>query len=141
VALNASTYLVDKSAFARARQSAVATALNPLFASGRIGTCGVLELEVLFSARNHADFVRTRARLAGFIHFDVVQGDFDRALEVMELLARRGQHRAAGLSDLVLAAVAERHGATLLHYDADFDLIAAVTGQPAEWVVPRGSVP
>jgi predicted nucleic acid-binding protein len=141
VALNASTYLIDKSALARARQAAVGAALNPLFAAGRIARCGILELEVLFSARNHADFVRTRTRLAGFINFDVAQADFDRALEVMELLARRGQHRAAGLSDLVLAAVAERHGATLLHYDADFDLIAAVTGQPAQWVVPRGSVP
>jgi len=27
-----------------------------------------------------------------------------------------------------------------LHYDADFDLIAGVTGQPTEWIVPRGSV-
>jgi hypothetical protein len=26
----------------------------------------------------------------------------------------------------------------VLHYDADFDLIAAVTGQPTEWVVPAG---
>ena len=141
MALNASSYLVDKSAFARARHAAVAAALNPLFAAGRIARCGILELEVLFSARNHADFVSIRAELSGLTRLDVVQADFDRALEVMELLARRGQHRAAGLSDLVLAAVAERHGATLLHYDADFDLIAAVTGQPAEWVVPRGSVP
>ena len=28
----------------------------------------------------------------------------------------------------------------VLHYDADFDRIAAVTGQPCEWVVPAGSV-
>ena len=37
--------------------------------------------------------------------------------------------------------MAERHGVTLLHYRADYDLIAEVTGQPVEWVVPRGSVP
>jgi hypothetical protein len=29
----------------------------------------------------------------------------------------------------------------VLHYDDDYDRIAAVTGQPAQWVVPRGSVP
>jgi predicted nucleic acid-binding protein len=58
----------------------------------------------------------------------------------MSLLARRGRHRAAGLPDLLQAAVAERHAVTLLHYDSDFDLIAAVTGQPMQWVVPRGSV-
>ena len=29
---------------------------------------------------------------------------------------------------------------TVLHYDADFDTIAAVTRQDVEWVVPRGSL-
>ena len=28
---------------------------------------------------------------------------------------------------------------TVLHHDADFDTIAAVTGQDMEWIVPRGS--
>jgi hypothetical protein len=42
---------------------------------------------------------------------------------------------------LLQAALAERYGVTLLHYDADFELVAAATGQSAEWVVPRGSVP
>ncbi len=32
------------------------------------------------------------------------------------------------------------NGATILHYDADYDRIAAVTGQPTEWVAPRGSL-
>jgi hypothetical protein len=29
----------------------------------------------------------------------------------------------------------------VLHYDSDYDLIAKITGQPARWVVPRGTVP
>jgi len=29
---------------------------------------------------------------------------------------------------------------TLLHYDPDFELIASVTGQRHEWIVPRGTV-
>jgi predicted nucleic acid-binding protein len=41
--------------------------------------------------------------------------------------------------DLLAAAAAEERGLTMLHYDADFDRIAAVTGQPCEWVVPTGS--
>jgi predicted nucleic acid-binding protein len=44
------------------------------------------------------------------------------------------------LPDLLLAAVAERRGVTLLHYDADFDLVAEITGQAARWIVPRGSL-
>jgi hypothetical protein len=37
--------------------------------------------------------------------------------------------------------VAEREGVTILHCDIDYDLIAEVTSQPAQWVVPRGSIP
>jgi predicted nucleic acid-binding protein len=40
---------------------------------------------------------------------------------------------------LVIVAVAERHGATVLHYDGDYDMIAEVTGQPTRWVVPAGT--
>jgi hypothetical protein len=44
------------------------------------------------------------------------------------------------LSAGLVAAAAERAALTVLHYDAGFDLIATVTGQPTEWVVPRDSV-
>lgn len=43
-------------------------------------------------------------------------------------------------SDLIIAAAAEAAGLVLLHYDSDFEIIAQVTRQPAEWVVKRGSV-
>ncbi len=51
------------------------------------------------------------------------------------------RHWAAGIVDLLTAAIAEHHGAVVLHYDTDFDHIAAVTGQQVRWVVARGSVP
>jgi hypothetical protein len=54
-------------------------------------------------------------------------------------MAARSQHRAAGEMDLLTAAAAEHYGASILHYDTDFEHIAAVTGQPVEWVAPRGS--
>ncbi len=63
-----------------------------------------------------------------------------RALEVQAALAERSQHRAVPLPDLLIAACAERAGLTVLHYDADFERIAKVTGQPTRWIVPRGSV-
>lgn len=134
-------YLADKSALARLRHPAVATVLTPLLTAGQVATCSVLELEILYSARSHRDFVDTRHELHGYPRLPVAQSDFDRAIDVMELLARRGQHRAAGLPDLLLAAIAERHKVVLLHYDADFDVIAGVTDQQMQWVVPRGSVP
>jgi predicted nucleic acid-binding protein len=40
----------------------------------------------------------------------------------------------------LIAAAAEISGIELVHYDRDYDLIAAVTGQPAAWARPRGSL-
>ena len=68
------------------------------------------------------------------------EGCSERALEVQAMLAERSQHRAVPLPDLLIAACAERAGLTVLHYDADFERIAKLTGQRAQWVVPRGSV-
>ena len=56
----------------------------------------------------------------------------DRALEVQQLLAGKGQHRAPSIPDLLIAATGELAGLTVLHLDKDFDLIAKLTGQPCE---------
>lgn len=63
-----------------------------------------------------------------------------RALEVQQLLADQGHHRGPGPSDLLLAASAELEGLTVLHVDRDYDLVAAITGQPVERLAstPRG---
>lgn len=120
----------------------VAAALEPLLRNHEVATCGLVELEVLFSSLGYRDFRTARAELAVVYPLAVTrQTDFDRAVEVMSELARRGLHRSAGPVDLVIAAVAERNGLTVLHYDSDYDRIAEVTGQAMEWVVPRGSVP
>jgi predicted nucleic acid-binding protein len=67
--------------------------------------------------------------------------DWRRALDVQAALWRSGRIRAAGLPDLLIAAVAEREHLTVLHYGSDYDHIAATTGQPTQWVIPRGTVP
>ena len=62
-----------------------------------------------------------------------------RARQVQRLLASRGQ-RGRKIPDLLIAAAAEQDRLVLLHYDSDFDLIAKVTGQRCEWVVPAGTI-
>jgi len=141
VALSA-RYLTDKSALARMRHPEVRAVLEPLILGGAVATCGVIELEVLFSAVTTADLVSTRrTRASAFPRLDMTEADFRRAEDVMEALAQAGKHRAAGIPDLLIAAVAERAGVTVLHYDEDFDHIASVTRQPMQWVLSRGSVP
>ena len=53
--------------------------------------------------------------------------------------------QSAGCGDdrslrLLVAAAAEIEQLTVLHYDSEYEHIATVTGQPCEWVVPRGSI-
>jgi predicted nucleic acid-binding protein len=135
------THLADNSALSRVHHADVAARLESMFIAGRIATCGVVDLEVLLSMRNgpaHAEAAAERQLLP---RVPVTEAATRRAVEVQGLLARTGRHRGVPPTDLVIAAIAEHNGLTVLHYDADYDLIAEVTGQPVEWVVPRGSVP
>ncbi|WP_329187224.1 PIN domain nuclease [Actinacidiphila glaucinigra] len=132
-------YLVDKSAWARAKQPVVRTALLPLLERGLISTCAVLDLEILYSTRNATDHARARSARSGFEWLPLTDEIGARAIEVQALLAEKGHHRAASIADLLIAATAERYRVTVLHYDADFDTIAAVTNQAVQWVVPPGS--
>jgi len=80
-------------------------------------------------------------RDAGYEWLATQDGDWRRALDVQAALWRGGRMRAVGLPDLLIAAVAEREQVTVLHYDGDYDFIPQITGQPMQWVVPRGTVP
>ena len=136
------SHLADTSALARLRHPAVSAALSPLIEAGLVATCGVIEFELGWATRNSAEFDQVRAdRNAGYEWLATHDEDWRRALEVQAALWRGGRMRAVGFSDLLIAAVCEREHVTLLHYDSDYDLIAEITGQPVQWVVPRGTVP
>jgi len=132
-------YLADKSALARQPIYEVAERLQPRIALGLVATCAIVDLEVLYSARSSADYVQIAAERSRLPQIAIGPEVTDRAMEVQGLLARRGQHRLPML-DLLIAAAAEVNDLIVLHYDADFDRIANVTGQATEWVAPRGSL-
>jgi predicted nucleic acid-binding protein len=132
-------YLVDTSVFARLSKPAVAAAFAPHAASGRVALCAPVAFELGYSARNHADYVALTDRLAAFAPAPLADGDHRRALEVQRSLSASGEHRALSLVDALVAAVAESRGLTVLHYDADYERVAAVTGQAHEWIVERGT--
>jgi predicted nucleic acid-binding protein len=132
-------YLADKSALEQRRHSPVARELlELLLGDGALASCHVVALEVLYSARNRADYETLRSDIAALPWLPCTEAVMDRAMEVQALLAERGQHRLP-LPDLMIAATAEVHRAVVLHYDHDYDLIAAVTGQPTQWIARRGT--
>ena len=132
-------YLVDKSALARWPKVTVAPVLDELSDRGLLAVCGAVEIEVVHSARTAKEAQRARWLLRGFDWLAMPDEIWDRAIDVQVQALHKGNHRALSMADLLIAATAQRHGATVLHYDGDFDMIAAITGQPTMWVVPAGS--
>ena len=112
-----------------------------LIADKAAATAVTVDLEAGYSGRDLSD-VRAIAerRRSLYVVLPVSEAIAQRARDVQVGMAARGHHRAAGVIDLLTAAVAEYHGAVLLHYDADFEHIAAVTGQAHKWIVPRGTI-
>ncbi len=135
------THLIDKSAWARLHHQAVVDKWHGDVASGKVAVTGIGMLEVLVSSTSARDFTDGRFELLGMPRVAVTEQIIDRAIDVQGEMVGRGTHRAPGPADLILAACAEANGLTVLHYDHDFELIADVTGQPVEWLVPAGSIP
>ena len=128
------TWLIDKSALVRLAASPDAADWAGRIERGLVRVTTVTRLEIGYSARSGPD-LRTGLRQPPVSAMPVeylTPAVEDRAVEVLTLLADRGQHRAPSIPDLLIAATAELAGLTVLHCDKDFDLIVAVTGQPAE---------
>ena len=132
-------YLADKSALARFPVPAVARRLRPLVEEGWIATCAMVDLELLYSARNLRDYESVLEERRSLDRAPITAEVMDKAIELQHELAHRGQHRVP-IPDLVISAAAQAASLTVLHYDSDFERIADAGGAPHEWVVPRGSL-
>lgn len=129
-----SPWLIDKSALVRLAASPDAAEWAARVERGLVRIATVTRLEVGFSARSGPE-LRAGLRQPPMSSMPVeylTPAIEDRALEILALLADRGQHRAPFIPDLIIAATAELAGLTVLHLDKDFEVIAAVTGQPVE---------
>ena len=134
-------FLADTSIYVlRNRSEPVKRRFDALLAEGRLAACHMTALEWLNNAPDPPTYARMQSALNAHRWLDVSSAAMDRAVSVHQELGKRSQHRNFRLPDLIIAATAELTGATILHYDADYDRIAAITGQPSEWVVPRGSI-
>jgi hypothetical protein len=133
--------LADTSAWtARHRDPRVAADFDERVLAGEIAICPIVELELLWTARNAADLADLREELAALHQVEITRVVWDRAFDVWQALAQRGRHRQVSPVDLAVAASAELAEVPVCHYDADFEVIAAVTGQPHRPIAPLGSL-
>jgi predicted nucleic acid-binding protein len=135
--------LADTSAwFASRRNPEVRASFDADVTAGRIAICDMVKLEVLYTARNADELTSRRDELDDLPQCPIGPAEWARALDVYEAISRQGgsHHRRVRHADLLIAAAAEAAGVGLLHYDEDYEAIVAVTGQPARWIAPRGSI-
>ena len=128
------TWLIDKSALVRLAASPDAAEWAGRIERGLVRVTTVTRLETGYSARSGPE-LRAGLRQPPLSSMPVeylTPAIEDRAVDVLTLLADRGQHRAPSVPDLIIAATAELAGLTVLHLDKDFEVIAQVTSQPVE---------
>jgi len=139
-------YLADTSAWLLARRrdapEDLRSSFGRLVSAGQIAICGPVQWELLHSTNNAEEYGALRRVLGALDAAPFAEADWQRALDIAQQLAEKGGslHRAPSLTDAVVAVAAQRAELTVLHYDKDFDLIAEVTGQPCEWIAPKGAV-
>lgn len=131
------SHLLDKSAWAQAKYSVdVAAQIAQLIRRGQLALCSMTALEILYSARNKAEYERDHAHLTSLPWRDLSAPR--RAVDLQRALAQRGWHRTP-LPDVVIAATAGEQDLTILHYDSDYERIAEVAGARQQWIIPRGA--
>jgi predicted nucleic acid-binding protein len=135
-------FCVDTSAWHRSTSPDVARVWRRHLEADELGVCDQVRLEILWSARSAKDYDALAEELAALRRIEIDAYTFERALQVQRRLAHVGglHHRSVKIADLIIASAAEAAGATVLHYDADFDRIAKVTSQAVRWIAPRGSL-
>ena len=133
------THIVDTSVLTRLDEAAIRDAIEVRAERGELARAGISDLEIGYSARGVGEWDRLRTALQVFELVETSSEHLRRARQVQRLLAARHQ-RGRKVPDLLVAAAAESRNLTLFHYDADFERIGAVTGQPCDWVVPAGSI-
>jgi len=134
-------YFLDTSASARMTNPEVAAILVPLVEGGVVGTCASLDAEALFSARNPREYEEIRDnRRQAYEYLPTDDRHWRAAFDVQRDLARSGRHRAVGIADLLTAVLAAEQSLTIVHYDADFEIVREVLRFRHRWVAPRGSL-
>jgi predicted nucleic acid-binding protein len=138
--------LLDNSAWARLRPPSIVSAsrrteVARAIEAGEIIVCVPFLLEACYSARNAMEHDELRRELEALPLVHIDEQVEQRALDAQGQLARSGHHRLSP-ADVLIATMADRFELDVLHYDADFDIIAGKTDLQfgSVWLAKRGSL-
>ena len=124
--------LIDTSAwieYFRATGSPAAVEVRRLLAEQphRVVMCEPIAMEILSGALDDDRHTRLEQLVNGLPSLRIEQAVDFRTAAAIYRSARRGGRTVRSITDCLIAAVAMRHGARVIHRDADYDVIAALT--------------
>lgn len=138
--------LLDNSAWARLDSPSLEDDRRAEIASmiedGEIAVCAPFLLEAGWSARSGQDHAELLDGLLQLPYLALDSAVEAAALAAQRDLARRGHHRSASPSDLLIAACAHTYGTGVLHYDRDYDRLSELTSLRFEssWLASPGAL-
>jgi predicted nucleic acid-binding protein len=113
---------------------------NAAVEAGLVLVCDLVILELTRLAPNERRAQEIAGRLAAFESVSMPAGLWSRARETQLALAGSGDHRRVPPADLLLGAAAEGAAVELIHYDRDYERIAAVSGLHQQWLAADGTL-
>jgi len=128
--------LIDTSAWVeyfRATGSAAAAEVRRLLseAAGQVAMCEPVAMEILSGAVDDVSYVKLERLVNGLPSLAVDDSIDFRAAAQIYRTSRRAGRTIRSINDCLIAALAIRHGARIVHRDSDFEVIAAMTNLAA----------
>jgi predicted nucleic acid-binding protein len=112
---------------------------NAAVGAGLVLVCDLVILELTRIAPNEQRARDIAGRLAAFEAIPMPSGLWSWARKTQLELSSGGDHRRVPPADLLFAAAAVEADVALVHYDRDYERIAAVSDLRHQWLVPDGT--
>ena len=129
--------LIDTSAwieYLRATGSPAAVEVRRLLTdhADRVAMCEPVAIEILSGALDDEKYAMLEQLVNGLPSLTIDEAVDFRAAATIYRSARRGGRTVRSLNDCLIAALAMRHGARVIHRDADYEVIASMTSLESE---------
>ncbi|MGH3025739.1 MAG: PIN domain-containing protein [Gaiellaceae bacterium] len=135
-------YLADTSVWSFVGRPGIREDWTAALLNRQIATCPIVKLELLYEAREGADYDRRDDPLGSLRDIPITRSVTNAALAAFRRLAHASPlgQRGVKLPDVLIAAAALDASVGVLHYDAHFDRLAEVLDFESRWIAPAGSL-
>jgi predicted nucleic acid-binding protein len=132
-------YLFDTSVWEHTEHPLIASDWAAALGNDQLAVSPVVAFEVLYTARNQADFEVLEGELDALRQVPLTRGVVRDARDALHTLSATNRHRMPFQDALIAASAAHKH-LGVLHYDGHFDTLSEVLDFESRWIAPPGSL-